>query len=78
MNITLYTTPTCGYCKIAKDYFKSNNIKFTEYDVSRDSQNAMEMVRKSGQMGVPVIEANGKLIVGFNRPELDKILFNKN
>jgi glutaredoxin 3 len=78
MSITIYTTPTCGYCKIAKDYFKLNNIKFTEYDVSRDSQKAIEMVRKTGQMGVPVIEANGKLVIGFNRPELDKILLNKN
>jgi glutaredoxin 3 len=72
--VTIYTTPTCGYCRVAKDYFRSNHVPFTEYDVSADQRRAEEMVRKSGQMGVPVIDVYGKVIVGFNRPEIEKAL----
>ncbi|MCK5737461.1 MAG: glutathione S-transferase N-terminal domain-containing protein, partial [Spirochaetaceae bacterium] len=54
MAITIYTTPSCGYCTVAKNYFKENRVPFTEYDVSRDQRRADEMVKKSGQMGVPV------------------------
>ncbi len=74
MAITIYTTPSCGYCKLAKDYFQKNNVKYTEYNVEADLKKADEMVRKSGQMGVPVIDINGKIIVGFNRPEIEKAL----
>lgn len=74
MAINLYTTPSCTYCKKAKSFFKENRIRFNEYDVSRDQRRADEMVRKSGQMGVPVIDINGKIIVGFNQPEVEKAL----
>ncbi len=74
MAINLYTTPSCTYCKKAKNYFKENRIRFNEYDVSRDQRRADEMVRKSGQMGVPVIDINGRIIVGFNQPEVEKAL----
>jgi len=74
MAITLYSTPSCTYCRKAKDYFRSNRVRFTEYDVSRDQRRADEMVRKSGQMGVPVIDINGKIIVGFNQPEVERAL----
>ena len=74
MAITLYSTPSCTYCRKAKDYFKQNRIPFSEYDVSRDQRRADEMVRKSGQMGVPVIDLNGRIIVGFNQPEIEKAL----
>lgn len=74
MSITLYSTPSCTYCRKAKDYFRENNVPFSEYDVSRDQRRADEMVRKSGQMGVPVIDINGRIIVGFNQPEIDKAL----
>ncbi len=74
MAVTIYSTPTCGFCKIAKQYFQALKVPFTEYDVSADRRKAEEMVRKSGQLGVPVIEVNGKVIVGFNRPEIDKAL----
>jgi glutaredoxin-like YruB-family protein len=74
MSVTIYSTPTCSYCNLAKDYFKQNNIQFTDYNVARDLQKADEMVKKSGQMGVPVIDINGKIIVGFNQPEIDKAL----
>ena len=74
MSISLYSTPSCVYCRRAKEYFKGKNIPFTEYDVSKDMRKAEEMVRKSGQMGVPVIDINGKVIVGFNQPEIESVL----
>lgn len=74
MAITLYTTPSCTYCRKAKDYLRQNHIPFTEYDVARDQRRAEEMVRKSGQMGVPVIDVNGRVIVGFNQPEIERAL----
>jgi glutaredoxin-like YruB-family protein len=74
MAVKIYTTPSCGYCTVAKKYFRENRVSFTEYDVSRDQRRADEMVRKSGQMGVPVIDINGKVIVGFNKPEIERSL----
>jgi glutaredoxin-like YruB-family protein len=74
MAIKLYTTPTCTYCTKAKKYFKENRIPFTEYNVARDMRRADEMVKKSGQMGVPVIDINGRVIVGFNQPEVERAL----
>jgi glutaredoxin-like YruB-family protein len=72
--IEIYSTPTCPYCHLAADYFKEKGIEFTNYDVSVDKAKAQEMIKKSGQMGVPVIDIDGKIIVGFNRPEIEKAL----
>jgi len=74
MSVIIYSTPSCGYCKLAKDFFQKNNVKFTDYNVASDPKKAEEMSRKSGQMGVPVIDINGKIIVGFNKPEIEKAL----
>jgi glutaredoxin 3 len=74
MSVIIYTTPTCGYCNLAKSYFKKNNISYTEYDVSKDINKAREMITKSGQMGVPVIEINGKILVGFDENQIKKAL----
>ena len=74
MAVKIYSTPSCGYCNKAKAYFKANRIAFTDYNVASDQRKAEEMVRKSGQMGVPVIDINGKVIVGFNQPEVDRAL----
>ena len=74
MAVIMYSTPTCGFCKMAKSYFQNNNIAFTEYNVASNSEKAQEMVRKSGQMGVPVIDVNGKVIVGFDRAAIDAAL----
>ena len=74
MAITHYTTPSCTYCTKAKSYFREKQVPFTEYDISRDQRKAEEMMRKSGQMGVPVIDLNGKIIVGFNQTEIDRAL----
>jgi glutaredoxin 3 len=76
MSIVVYSTPTCGYCNKAKQYFKEKQIPFTEYNVAVDQRRAEEMVRKSGQMGVPVIDVNGRIIVGFNQPEIERALRN--
>lgn len=72
--ITVYTTPTCGFCHMTKEYFKSKDIKYEEFDVSSNAEKAQEMVNKSGQMGVPVIDINGKIVVGFDRPSIDAAL----
>lgn len=73
-NITIYSTPTCVYCNMAKTFFKSNDIAFTEYDVATDINKRKEMIDKTGQMGVPVIDAGGEIIVGFDEPKLRSIL----
>lgn len=59
---------------MAKDYFKKHNVKYTEYNVSQDKEKASEMIRKSGQTGVPVIEIDGKIIVGFDEEAIEKAL----
>ena len=70
----MYSTPTCSYCNKAKDYFRQNHVPFNDYNVAQDMRRADEMVKKSGQMGVPVIDINGKIIVGFNQPEIERAL----
>ena len=71
-NITIYSTPTCGYCKMAKEYLTSKNIPYTDIDVSTDRTQQEAMVSKSGQYGVPVIDVDGKIIVGFDKRKLDE------
>ena len=74
MSVNIYTTPTCGYCQVAKKYFREHSIKFTEFDVSKDIRKAEEMVHKSRQQGVPVIDFNGEIIVGFNKNRLEQLI----
>ncbi len=74
MAVTMYSTPTCGFCHKAKAYFQQNSIPFTEYNVAQDRSKAEEMVRKSGQMGVPVFDIHGKIIIGFNQTEIERAL----
>ena len=73
-NVKIYSTPTCVYCKMAKDFFKKNNIQYQEHNVAEDEKAREEMVEKSHQLGVPVIDVDGEVFVGFNRPELEKVL----
>ncbi len=75
--IVVYSTPTCPYCVYAKEFFKDNGVDFEDVDVSKDYDRAMEMMQKSGQQGVPVIDIDGYIIVGF-QPELFLELINKN
>lgn len=72
--VTLFTTPSCSYCRLAKTYLRQRGIKFKDVDVSKDPAAARDMVRRSGQQGVPVIDIGGKIIVGFDRPKVDKLL----
>ena len=72
--IKIYTTPSCVYCKMAKEYFKQNNVAFTEYDVGADIAKRQEMLDKSHQFGVPVIDIDGKIIIGFDRPKINALL----
>ncbi len=74
MIIKVYSTPTCPWCIKTKDFFRRNNVKFEDIDVSRDARAAHEMVKKSGQMGVPVIDAGGKIIIGFDEDKLKKTI----
>jgi glutaredoxin-like YruB-family protein len=74
MSVSIYTTPSCSYCKVAKDWLRQNGVHFSEYNVAADPHKAEEMIRKSGQMGVPVIDINGRIIIGFNRPEIERAL----
>lgn len=73
-NVKIYTTPSCKYCKDVKDFFKENNISYSSVDVAADSEARAEMVEKSGQMGVPVIEIGQDIVVGFNKATLKKLL----
>lgn len=72
--VILFTTPTCTYCNAAKRYLRERGIKFRDVDVSRDSAAARDMVRRSGQSGVPVIDIGGKIIIGFDRAKVDQYL----
>ncbi|MDD5195240.1 MAG: Uxx-star family glutaredoxin-like (seleno)protein [Candidatus Omnitrophica bacterium] len=74
MDIKIYSTPTCPYCKMAKSYFSSKGIPYTDYDVSSNQPALDEMVKLSGQMGVPVIIIDGQIIVGFDQGRIDSIL----
>lgn len=68
--VKIYSTPNCPYCQRAKQFFKENNIDFENIDVSDNQQAVEEMVTKSGQMGVPVLDIDGKIIVGFDKEKI--------
>ncbi len=72
--VKIYSTPACPWCVRAKEWFEENDIPFEEVDVANDRAAAEEMIKKSGQTGVPVIDIDGKIIVGFNLQEIEKAL----
>ena len=72
--IKIYSTPTCVYCKSLKEYLTSKNIAFTDVDVSLDEKELEKMVAISGQMGVPVVEIDGNIIIGFDKQKIDELL----
>ncbi len=74
MSVKIYTTPSCVYCRMSKDFFQKNNVKFQELNVALDAVAREEMIKKSGQFGVPVIDIDGKLIIGFDRARLSELL----
>lgn len=73
-NVTIYSTPGCVYCKMAKEFFKENNIAYDDHDVLSDLAARKEMFDKSHQMGVPVIAIDGKIIVGFDKETIEEAL----
>jgi glutaredoxin-like YruB-family protein len=73
-NIQIYSTPTCGFCKQAKEFLTEKNIPFTEYNVAADAERRNELVEKSGQMGVPVIDVDGQILIGYDRATLAKLV----
>ncbi|MFM2357739.1 MAG: hypothetical protein RJA61_476 [Candidatus Parcubacteria bacterium] len=72
--ISIYSTPTCTYCNMAKAFFKEKGIEYQEFDVAADTVKRKEMIDLSGQMGVPVIDIDGQLMVGFSREKLEELL----
>lgn len=72
--VTIYSTPWCFYCKMTKKFFEDNKIVYEEHDVASDARSRDEMIQKTGQMGVPVIDIDGKIIIGFDQPRLKELL----
>lgn len=72
--VTIYSTPTCTYCHAAKEFFTTNGVEYTELDVAADLAARSDMVSKSGQMGVPVIDIGGTIVVGFDEARIKEAL----
>ncbi|MCM8820031.1 MAG: glutaredoxin family protein [Candidatus Omnitrophica bacterium] len=72
--VKIYSTPTCPWCQRAKQFLRENNIEFEDFDVSKDPEKADEMIRISGQMGVPVLDIDGEIVVGFDRERIAQLL----
>ncbi len=73
-NVTIYSTPTCHFCHMAKEFFKTNNIAYTDKNAASDMEARKESIAKSGQMGVPVIDIDRQIIIGFDEPKLKTLL----
>lgn len=73
-NITIYSTPTCHFCQMTKDFLKEKGISYTEFNVASDLEKRQEMIQKSGQMGVPVIFVGEEMIIGFDKERLASLL----
>ncbi len=74
MHVIIYTTPTCQYCGVAKEFLRERGIGFIEYDISKDQKKMVEVVSRTGRASVPVIEIDGEFIVGFDKNRLAKKL----
>ena len=72
--VKIYSTPDCPFCHMAKNYLKEKNIQFEDIDVSQNREAALEMIQKSKQMGVPVIEIDNEIVIGFNKERIDQLL----
>lgn len=72
--VKVFSTPTCPYCVTLKEFFKEHNIEFEDIDVSQDEKARDEMVEKSGQMGVPVVDINGEIVIGFDKEKISQLL----
>ncbi len=74
MNVKVFSTQSCPWCHRVKDYLSAKGVEFSDVDVSQDRAAATEMIQKSGQRGVPVVDIGGEIVVGFNQAEIDKLL----
>lgn len=72
--VVIYSTPTCGFCKMAKEFFTENNIPFTDHNVVEDDAARDEMLEKSGQSGVPVIFIGEEMVIGFDKAKISELL----
>ena len=72
--VKIYSTPSCVYCKTLKEYLKKKSVDFSDIDVSSDEKELEEMVKISGQMGVPVVNIDGEVIIGFDKQKIDQLL----
>jgi glutaredoxin-like YruB-family protein len=72
--VTIYSTPVCHFCQAAKEYFKDNNVEYTEHDVAADQEQRQEMIEMTGQMGVPVIKIGDDVVVGFDETKVAELL----
>lgn len=73
-NVTIYSTPTCHFCNMTKEFLKEKGIAYSEFDVAHDLEKRQEMIQKSGQMGVPVIFVGDEMIIGFDKERLESSL----
>ena len=74
MNVKVYSTPSCPYCHMEKDWLREKKVPFTDVNVAADREAAMEMIEKTGQMGVPVTDVDGQIVIGFDKGRLEKLL----
>lgn len=72
--VTIYSTPTCHFCHMAKDFFDANHVAYTDFNVATDLPKRQEMIQKSGQMGVPVIMIDNELVIGFDQDRIKELL----
>lgn len=73
-SVVIYSTPVCHFCQAAKDFFKENNVAYTEFDVAADAAKREEMIEMTGQMGVPVIRIGDDVVIGFDEPKVKELL----
>ncbi len=74
VKVKMYSTPTCGYCNIAKDFLEEKGVKVEVFDVSVDEKKRQDLIEKSGQMGVPVLEIGDEIIIGFDQARISQLL----
>ena len=72
--VIIYTTPTCVYCRAAKEFFQEHSVQYEEKDVVQDEEAREQMMQKSEQLGVPVIDVDGEIVIGFDKPRLSQLL----
>jgi glutaredoxin-like YruB-family protein len=72
--VKIYTAPGCPFCVLAKEYLRERGVEFEEIDVSKDEKGIQEVIEKTGQMGVPVLEINGEIVIGFDKERIDQLL----